>query len=77
MMCTRSIIEDDNLTGADAWCILARFINADELLDETALAARESDHAKAAYAILRELSSDTIPTLQARIFQIEARNARP
>ena len=66
------IVEDDDLTGA-----LRRFINADELLDEIALAARECDHAKAAYEILREVSGDTIPTLQARLFLIDARNARP
>ena len=64
------IVEDDDLTGAEAF-------NADELLDELALASRESDHAKAAYAILREVSGDTIPTLQARLFLIDARNARP
>ena len=70
-------VEVDNLTGAKAWSILARLINADELLDEIALAARKSDHAKAAYEILREVSGDTIPTLQARLFLIDARNARP
>ena len=39
------IVEDDDLFSA--------FLNADELLDELALAARESSHAKAAYEILR------------------------
>ena len=71
------IVEDDNLTGAKAWSILDTFINADELLDEIALAACESSHAKAVYEILREVSGDTIPTLQARLFLIDARNARP
>ena len=64
-LCARSPhrLDDDDLTGAEAWSILATFLNADELLDEIALAARESDHGKAAYEILREVSGDTIPTL--------------
>ena len=69
------IVEED-LTWADAWSIVTTFLNADELLDEIALAARESSHGKAAYEILREASGGTIPTLEARLFTIDARNSR-
>lgn len=71
------IVEDDNLTAAEALSILNRFINVDELLDELALAARDRTHEKRAYEILRQGSGDTIPTLQARLFLIDARSARP
>ena len=64
------------MTAARAWSMFTASTNIDELLDEIALASRKSDHAKAAYAILREASRDTIPTLAARLFTIDARNAR-
>ena len=70
-------VEVDDLTWGKSLVHPCTFINADELLDEIALAACESSHAKAAYEILREVSGDTIPTLQARLFLIDARNARP
>ena len=38
---TRSHLDDDDLTGAKAWSTFAAFLNADELIDEIALAARE------------------------------------
>ena len=47
------IIDDDDLTAAKAWSTFTAFLNADELIDEVALAARESSHGKAAYTILR------------------------
>ena len=54
----------------------AASINVDELVDEIALAARESSHGKAAYELLRRASGDTIPTLEGRLRLIDARNAR-
>ena len=70
------IVDDDDITGAEAWSIFTTLLNADELLDEIALAARVSSHGRAAYEILREASGDTIPTLAARLFTIDARNSR-
>ena len=74
---TRSHLDDDDLTGAKAWSTFAAFLNADELIDEIALAARESSHAEAAYEILRSASGGAIPTRAARLFTIDARNSRP
>jgi hypothetical protein len=66
------MMEDDD---ADAWPILATLPNIDELIDEVALAARESNHGKTAYTILRRASGDTVPPLEGRLRLIDARNS--
>lgn len=71
-----NIRDDDLNTAEDVWPILATLINVDELLDETALAARESIHGRAAYEILRRAIGDRVPTLEGRLRLIDARSGR-
>ena len=61
--------------GDNLWSTLATLVNVDELVDETALAARESSSGKAAYEILRRASDNAIETLEGRLRRIDARNS--
>lgn len=67
-------MHDDDLTSAEAWAMFASTFNADELIDELALASREGPHGKAAYNLLRAASDTTIGTLETRLFVIDARS---